>query len=167
MNALPYKRDTGSRPILIRLYFIVAAGVMIHAFSTGMTNLGYFLAVVLLACLPVTMTSLYIDKDICRIKKYYFFGLIPVKWIIQRDRIVGVGYYTADYETDYIPEDNGPWWDIILIFLPPKITTKHCKIEYFDEQGILKKFRIGLTFKEYKLIVPEETDSFPDKQPVA
>jgi hypothetical protein len=46
MNILPYKRDTGSRPILIRLYFIVAAAVMIHAFSTGMTNFGYFLAVV-------------------------------------------------------------------------------------------------------------------------
>ena len=69
--------------------------------------------------------------------------------------------------SDYIPDDTGPWWDVILIFLPPTITTQRCKIEYIDWYGEQRTVRVSLTLKEYEMIKPAEDDSFSDEQPVA
>ena len=165
---LPYKRDTGNRLILLRVYFIVGALVMTHAFTRGIKNLGYFLAVAILVCLPITITRLFIDKNVFEIKKYYFFGLIPVKSTIQRENIVKVSLYTVEYQTDGNPANADSFWDLLWVLQPgPKITMQRCKIEYIDWYGESRTMRVSLTLKEYEMIKPAEDDSFPDEPPVA
>ena len=167
-EVLPYKRDTGNRLILLRIYFIVGALVMTHAFTTGIKNLGYFLAVVILACLPITIIRLFIDENVFEIKKYYFFGLIPVKSTIKRENIVKVSLYTVAYQTDGNPASADSVWDLLWVLQPgPRITMQRCRIEYIDWYGEQQTIRVSLTLKEYEMIKPGEDDSFPDEQPVA
>ena len=160
---LSYRRNTGNRLDLLRIFFILGTLAAIYFFNKG-SNVVYLVAVIVLAGLPITITEVFIENHECEIRKYYFFGFIPAKRTFYRDKVVKVVPYEVEYQDIYGSESTESWLDIFLVFVSaPKLIMQRCKIEYIDKEDKLETIRVDLTNEELKLIQPVESEAFPDK----
>ena len=141
-----YKRHINKKLFSLRLTFFILVSICFFAFESHHDNLGYFIAVTIIMLSIIVVKDFNVSLNSFSVIKYYFFGLIKIKWQFYKGEIVKVSSFGSGFGQDgeIVVHDEtsselGCLFMIFSIFLPPKITKKEVKIEKFDEFNSLTK----------------------------
>jgi len=117
----------------------------LFAFRNHFENLGYFLAVLLLASSIITIKKFVITEREILVSKYYFFGIIKCNWKFGKYDQVRISSFGSDFGKEgEVPDfqntsELGCLFSILAIFLPYRITKKAFTIEKLGESNRHKR----------------------------
>jgi hypothetical protein len=151
-----YSRAINSRLIFRRALIIVLCILTLELFKRGLTN--YIIIIVLLTfCFSLfPLTALTINYDSFRIKKYYFFGLMPFSWAFKKNDYLKIDSFDIDLESDndaYLMDSDFFFSWTIPLMPTPKLRIKIFVIKFLDKKGKLHKLKQKLTDEEYNLLL--------------
>ncbi len=141
MTFLLIERNETKNLILIRLTLLLVVGLLIFLLSKEMNDYLVFFTLIFLPLFFISITELKIFSSSILIKKYYFFGIIPIEHKIYKgDKIKITTIDTSISDID--PEVS-----------TPDIESERYKIKYTDaSSGESKDFSCKLKENEVKII---------------
>lgn len=95
-----YKRNIYGKLFILRSISFVAGVFCYFSFKDGYTNLGYFLSVVLIFLSIIIIEDLVVYPDWFKVKRFYFLGLLPVKWTFCKADNVVLHSNTSGFEEE-------------------------------------------------------------------
>ena len=154
-----YRRNIYNKLIALRSISIVTGFLCYLSFDANKNNLGYFLAVVLALLSIIVIEDFVVFPDSFQVKKYYFFGFLPIRWnFIKDDKIFlvpdGYGFGKESDPEEFFDSDVGCLFLIFSVFSKQgKIT--HLKFTIKKQEGksrFLNQVDIFLSREEHQLI---------------
>lgn len=145
-----FKRNINSRLRILRLVLVVALPLCIWAFRSGLSNLGYFLSVMLIFGAFINIIGLSISQNSIHITRYFLYGCIPVNWTFRKEVIANTRLF-QEIETEYLPSSS-TLLDLVAIFFPIKFKLQRLNLKYKRKNGSEGFVKLNLSKEEYKLI---------------
>jgi hypothetical protein len=156
-----YRRNIYSKLIALRGLSIVTGILCYLSFDAGYTSLGYFLSVVLVFLSIIVIKDIVVFPDSFRVKKVYFFGILPISWSFKKNEKVVLHSYTSGFEEEddadgfsHLETPAGCLFYFYSVF-GKKNRVTHRKFTIGKEDGktgLLGKTEMFLSKQEYQLI---------------
>ncbi len=134
------ERNEPKNLILIRLTLLIVVIILIHLLLNEMNDYLVFFTIIFAPLCFISITELQIFSNSIFIKKYYFFGIVPVEYKI----------YKGDTIKITIVDTSIAFNDEAVITMD--IESEKYKIKYIDDSGKSKDFTCKLIRNEVKLI---------------
>jgi len=155
-----YTRKIGHKLLTLRLSFIILLAGCIFVFNNKISSLAYFLAVVLIGMSITVITNIIVLPHNFQVVKYYFFGLLTVKWQFERGDHIQVKLYGFDFGAEVKLQDidipDGELGCLFSIFAPAmksEIIRKEIRIEKLSlTETVINSVDIKVDKPEYKLL---------------
>lgn len=151
-----YQRNKQRRLLILRLLFCVLAACVFVAGYFHRQGLVWLLAIIMMGMLFITLHDIIVTGQYFRVSKYYCFGLIKRTWQFNKQDVIRVNAYGADFgqdaeDADIETEDVGCLYSFFFLFTDAKITTKKYKIEQLNELGdTVKRVHVYLSKVEWE-----------------
>ncbi|HEY0355035.1 MAG TPA: hypothetical protein VGC29_02455 [Flavisolibacter sp.] len=145
-----HKRNINVKLRILRLTLAVALPLCIWAFRSGLSNLGYFLSVMLIFGAFINIVGLSISQNSIHITRYFLYGFIPVNWTFRKELIANARLF-QEVETEYLTGATN-WWDLFAIFFPLRFNLQRLNLKYKRKNGSEGFVKLNLSKEEYKLI---------------
>ena len=156
-----YQRNINGKLFALRSFSFVAGILCFFSFNSGYSNLGYFLSVVLVFLCLIVIEDLVVFQDSFQVKKFYFFGTVPIIRSFNINEKIFLHSNTAGYEE----EDDGDGFSnfetaagclfyIYTVFgKKPRVTHRKFTIKKeVGAPGLGSSAEIFLSKEEYQLI---------------
>ena len=159
-----YKRNIKTRLALLRIFFIIIVLTGTSSFLTEHNILG---CVAILLFLPFSFVSvtgltvfqksleiipgLSINDDLLKVRRFFFFGLIPVNWAISKDQANEEAKIYKRYEAKEIIYTD-TLLDFLLAVFPRTSGFQGIIFKYKIINGDFRYLKVHLTDLEYETI---------------
>jgi len=156
-----YKRNTDKKLLSLRVVFFVLVICCLFTFKYSYSNLGYFLLVIFITLSIIVIKNFMVFENSFQISKYYFFGLVKLKWEFNKSDNINVTSYDSDFGQDddmpNIDDSTGTGLvcisSIFYIFKPSKIIYRQFNFELLDQNfTYLKSVNVALDDHEFNFV---------------
>lgn len=157
-----YRRNIYGKLIFLRLLSLGTGILCYVSFDAGRTNMGYFLAVALAFLSIIVIEDLIVFPDSFLVKKFYFFGILPISSSFKKNEQVVLHSYTSGFEQEDDQGDGfahmetaaGSLFYIFSLFgKKNRVTHRKYAIKKDDNSsGFTGRVEIFLSKPEYELI---------------
>lgn len=159
-----YKRNIKARRSLLSIFFMILVLTGTLAFLSEQNVLGCAAIFLFIPFSFVTVTELTvfhesleiitgltINDDLLKVRRLFFFGLIPVTWTISKDQVdEGAKIYKRYEAKEIIYTDS--LLDIILAMFPRTSGFQGIIFKYKIANGDFRHVKVNLTDREYETV---------------
>jgi hypothetical protein len=158
-----YKRNINNKLFALRFISLVLAISCYWSFDKGKDNPGYVLAVALIVLSLITIEGLVVYAESFQVKKFYFFGLIPINWTFTKEeKAVLVAYGSGFGEEGDLLELGQSETGVGCLYFLLSAFMKQGNITHIkytikpagSRSNLFKRVDVMLSHEEYQLIIP-------------
>jgi hypothetical protein len=156
-----YTRKIAHKLLILRLSFIIILVVCFFAVHNKISSLAFFLSVVFIGISIAVINNIIVFPNNFKIVKYYFFGLIKVKWQFEREDYLQLKSYGFDFgakvelqDVDIPDRELGCLFSIFTPFVKSEIIRKEIRIEKLSSiKTVITGVNIKIDKSEYKILL--------------